>query len=299
MSTPSSTSSSMHFLQLIGILVIANALIWAAWRNSQPDGLGAAGGVVLAFALVVGLALIFYKRQVEVSFSKEGASIKAAAEQATTDAAEIATIRQRVEAQAATLDLVAKDSAEAKKLVDSLRKENERADEKLKMLEEKTSQIVRLPDGRVKTGGTVSGDPTVLFKHFNEMQAAAKEQKLDVARARAKDAVRVYEESKKMLGDGPIMVMGGDIAPEAIARMYAMAADAASHDGDNKQALAWHAVAFQLTPNPEVTAYHVIALIKADKKENAQKLVDDTLKRNDAFAAEFRTLLVQLKVLPK
>jgi BMFP domain-containing protein YqiC len=293
-------ASPMNFLQLIGILVIVNSLIWALWRHSQEGGLGVGGGALLAFALVAGLALIFYKREVEVSFTNEGASIKAAAEQATADAAEIAAIRKRVEAQAATLDLVAKESADAKQLVDNLRQESERADKKLKMLEAKTSQIKQLPDGRVKTGGTVTGDFTILAKHFNDMQVAYREMRLEDAYTNAREAVRVYEETKKILDGAAVMTIGGEASNEAVALMYAIAAEAAAKAGDHNLALERHTIAYTLDPlNAKLAALHVVALIKADRKDAAQKFIDDAMKRNDSFSADLRKHLVQLGIIDR
>lgn len=51
-----------------------------------------------------------------------------------------------MEAQAATLDLMAKESADAKRLLDELKKEKKKADNKLKLLEQKTLETAKLAE---------------------------------------------------------------------------------------------------------------------------------------------------------
>jgi hypothetical protein len=135
----------MQILQLIGVLIIVNALTCAGWLMSHERALGGGGVTLLIIAVVSGLALTFHERAIEITFGKV-ASLKAAAQQATTDAREIAAIRQRVEAQAATLDLVAKASSDATRLIDGLKEETKNADEKLKELEKKTAEAARLAE---------------------------------------------------------------------------------------------------------------------------------------------------------
>src|SRR5437868_3594295 len=106
----------MQILQLIGVLIMINTLTCAGWAMSHDKPLGATGISLVIIGIVAGLALTFHERAIEITFGKV-ASLKAAAQQATNDANEISAIRQRVEAQAATLDLVAKEAADAKRLL--------------------------------------------------------------------------------------------------------------------------------------------------------------------------------------
>lgn len=178
----------MQLLQLAGILLIVNSLTFAGWFFAQNKEIGLAGTTLVAFSIVAGLALVFHERALDVTLGKF-ASIKAAAKQATADAKEIGAIRDRVEAQAATLDLVAKASSDAKKLLEDLRTETKSADEKLKQLEQKTEEIVKLPDGRTKIGAMVSGTPSKLEEQFQQVQAALQ----------AKDPKRAFEMARKAI----------------------------------------------------------------------------------------------------
>lgn len=109
-----------NMIQLIGILIIVNSLVISAWwlGTHQTWNLGFTSIAILA--CLIGLALILNERALELSFGKFG-MIKSAAKQATDDANAIAQLKQRVENQSATVDLVAKTAADAQKDVSRLR----------------------------------------------------------------------------------------------------------------------------------------------------------------------------------
>ena len=289
--------TSMNILQLIGVLIIANILIWGIWYVSQGQKLNFGGGSLLTAGLVTGLAFVFYSREVTVSFSKEGASIKAAAERVQEDAASVAAIRARVEAQAATMDLVAQDSATAKKLLEGLRQENAKAEEKLKLIEERTAQIKTLPDGRIRMGGSVSGSPIILEKHFNEMLRAVKENRLDDAYSEAKECILIYESTIDQMR-GAALIAGGDLTPESLEQLYATAAGLALKRGENDQGLDYHSKSLKAKPTADRTAYHALLLIQAKRTMEATKLIEEALRREEPFSSEFKSKLVELKILP-
>lgn len=120
-------------IQLTGILIVVNTLIVSAWWLGQGKSWGIGFTTIAILSCLVGLALVFNERAIELSFGKFG-KLKAAAQQAETDAKEIAEIRKRVEAQAATMDLVAKESAESKRLLRSLSEQNKIAEEKIEII---------------------------------------------------------------------------------------------------------------------------------------------------------------------
>lgn len=122
-------------MKLVGILLVLNSIVVSSWWITTH---GTHKGTVVSLcflAVFAGLALTLSERITELSMKGVG-TIKAAAESAQTDAEEIAAIRKRVEAQAATMDLVAKESAEAKQLLAGLTEQNKIADEKIAVLAE-------------------------------------------------------------------------------------------------------------------------------------------------------------------
>jgi hypothetical protein len=122
-------------MKLIGILLILNGIVVASWWiTTQGSHTGAI--LLLSFlAVFAGLALVLQDRITELTVKGVG-TIKAAAERARSDADGIEDIRKRVETQAATMDLVAKESAEAKTLLNNLSEQNKIAEDKLVALTE-------------------------------------------------------------------------------------------------------------------------------------------------------------------
>jgi len=65
-------------IQLIGILIIVNALVMSTWRLTTKQSWSAGFTTVLVLACLVGLALVLNERALELSFGRFG-KIKAAA----------------------------------------------------------------------------------------------------------------------------------------------------------------------------------------------------------------------------
>jgi len=121
-------------MKIIGFLIVIIAVLLTGWWVSSNHK--HKGWVVIActLALFAGIFMMLQDRAIEISLKGVG-TIKAAAEQATTDAAAIADVKKRVEAQGATVDLVAKSAQEAKALVAELEKKNKSTGEKLLRLD--------------------------------------------------------------------------------------------------------------------------------------------------------------------
>lgn len=127
-------------MKIIGMLLILNALVLAAWWvcTDHPHK---------AWAIFVGLVTIFVgvyftvqERAIEITIEKVG-TIKAAAEQATVDAQAVADLRKRIESQSATVDLVAESATKAHKLIGDLSQKNRAAEAKMDELETAGSAI--------------------------------------------------------------------------------------------------------------------------------------------------------------
>jgi flagellar biosynthesis chaperone FliJ len=250
--------------------------------------------MLVGFALVAGLALVFHERALDITFGKF-ASIKAAAQQATADAKEIAAIRNRVEAQAATLDLVAKASSDAKTLLDELREETKTADDKLKQLEKKTAEIVQLPDGRTKMGGMISGTPSILIEQVNQFYKAIEAGDQKGAYALGKKAITIYEESVAMSAGAGFSV--GSINTQGLASLYEKCALLASNYSEHALAEGWMIKALGFEGVPARKAKQVAVLLRAGKEAEAKKIVDEILPKGDADAQAFSAELKALGIL--
>ena len=123
-----------HTMKILGILIILNALIlctyWVIGDNSHKSW---AVGCAL-MAIFAGIFLLVSNRETEVSIEGVG-TIKAAAEAALADADAIAKIKARVESQSATIDLVAQDAKEVRKLTEEVRSNGLKVEEQVKNLD--------------------------------------------------------------------------------------------------------------------------------------------------------------------
>ncbi len=121
-------------MKFIGILLIINSIAASAWWITTHGTYKGSVLTLCSLAVFAGLALILYDRITELSVNGIG-TIKAAVNQATADANVVAELKTRVEGQSATVDLVAKEAADAKQLVNDLSEKNTKAEEKLSQLD--------------------------------------------------------------------------------------------------------------------------------------------------------------------
>jgi hypothetical protein len=121
-------------MKFIGILLIINSIAASAWWITTHGTYKVAVISLCSLAVLAGIAFLVCDRLTEFSLEGVG-TIRAAAKQATTDANEVAKLKTRVERQSATVDLVAKEAADAKQLVDDLSEKNSKAEEKLSQLD--------------------------------------------------------------------------------------------------------------------------------------------------------------------
>ncbi len=252
---------------------------------------------VFTIAVISGLALTFHERAIEITFGKY-ATLKAAAAQATTDAGEIAIIRQRVEAQAATMDLVAKESSDAKRLLGELRSENKDAenklgqfDEKLKQINERTADIVRLPDGRYKmAGGIISGTPSIAADHYVAAVMANATNDFELAYKEVQTAISEHEESDKLI-PASHMSNAGSFTTSGLAGMYNLGAQLAERFNDREKELDWARKADNVLTSPEAKFLLVVALIRNSKADEARQLIEQVVAKKDDSADKFKALL--------
>ena len=135
---------------VIGVALVVAAVTYAmsaAWpraTDKPKKGVWLPLSVGL-FVLFAGLVLTFQGRITEITVRGIG-SIKTATEQAITDAGAVAEIRQRVENQSATVDLVVAQSTRAKELSESAEKQVKDAATQLTELKDSVSKAQNLLD---------------------------------------------------------------------------------------------------------------------------------------------------------
>lgn len=121
-------------MKIVGFLIILNSLALTAWwvcTDHQNKPFAISIGLVAIFA---GVFLMIHERAIEISIDKVG-TIKAAALQANEDAQAITELRNRIQNQSATVDLVADSASKAHKLIQELSEKNQKAEIKLQELD--------------------------------------------------------------------------------------------------------------------------------------------------------------------
>lgn len=116
-------------MQIAGTLLIVCSVGAAFWWYERRSVLAAA-----ILGVVAGLALTIQDRITELPLPGFG-TIKAAAEQAIADAATVGKLKERVENQSATVDLVATQASAAKLLAQQAEEQTKRAGQRLEALD--------------------------------------------------------------------------------------------------------------------------------------------------------------------
>lgn len=124
----------METLKIIGIIIIilSTIFVFVCTYRKKIEFLQCLW--LWLISVFIGFVLILSDRIIEISINRVG-TIKAAADQAKIDAQAINQIKQRIENQSATIDLVAKTASEYKRLFEDLSKKNEAATDKLKIID--------------------------------------------------------------------------------------------------------------------------------------------------------------------
>lgn len=122
-------------LKLFGVLLIINSPFITGYLIIAEHVPKLVAIPLCLIAVFGGAFLVLQDRVTELTVKGIG-TIKSAAEQAIADANAIADLKNRVEAQSATVDLIAKEAADAKQLVTDLSEKNSKAEKNLLELDE-------------------------------------------------------------------------------------------------------------------------------------------------------------------
>jgi tetratricopeptide (TPR) repeat protein len=90
----------------------------------------------------------------------------------------------------------------------------------LKDLDQRTSGIEKLPDGRTKLGHFVSGHPSIVIQEHEEAVHYFRDRDYEHALERSQNAINAYEDTKKV----KYSLSTGDLEPQAIGTIYRLAA---------------------------------------------------------------------------
>lgn len=148
-------------------------------------------------------------------------------------------------------------------------------------LDQRTSGITKLPDGRTAMGGFIAGEPHIVIQEHEVAVQAFQKKNYPAAFEHSKAAISAYEDTAKI----PKAASTGDLAPDAIAKLYYLGAILAATNKQLETALTWIRKADSTTPKPEYKAYEVAVLSDLGKREDARSLLETALKEapNDSL----------------
>lgn len=104
----------------------------------------------------------------------------------------------------------------------------------LRDLDQRTSDIEKLPDGRTKFGGMVSGEPKAIIEAFSLGVQHYTNKEFSVALPYFMKAIAIVESEPKLTN---IMIGSGDITPKGRSQFYTLASDSALRIQSNSMAL--------------------------------------------------------------
>jgi hypothetical protein len=122
-------------VDVISLVFIGAGVGLAIWWSVTNRPEKAAGFGASLIAIFAGAFLLLRDRVVELTVENVG-TIKAAATQAAADASSISELRSRIEAQAATIDLVAASAEESRSLATDFSEKLDQAEARLSQMDE-------------------------------------------------------------------------------------------------------------------------------------------------------------------
>ncbi len=276
----------MQILQLLGILVILNTLTCSGWFVLQGKQLSPGILSLVAISVLGGLVLTFRGRSDKIG-SGDTTRIRLVENQAATDARQIASLKEQVQTQAATLESMAKESAETRRLLDSLNEANQKAEEKLKHLSEYTAALPASALERNLADTSANGFSERLEETRGRMMHYYEQKDYEATYRAAKSCIELFERGPAGSWDQ----MNGRLASDDVAVLYGIGAEMALRMTDNNQAVEWAQKGVSASPSAEGKFTLVAALCGAEKNEQAWKIVDETLSHKGPEADKFRALL--------
>jgi len=122
-------------MKLFGIAIVLSSLFFTGYWILGKRRYKGYAIIIGSVAIIVGIAFTFHERALEITFRGIG-TIKTAAQQVAIDAKTVSELKDRVESQSATVDLVAQSAAEARKITIEVAERSEEMEKNVVKLNE-------------------------------------------------------------------------------------------------------------------------------------------------------------------
>ena len=144
----------------------------------------------------------------------------------------------------------------------------------LKDLDQRTSGIEKLPDGRTRIGRLIAGHPTIVVEEHNAAAILYRKKDFVNALEHSKCAIQAHEESQQ---EGSSMKVGGNLNESQVATMYYVGALSAHKLKKHEQAYEWAEKANNHESNPKLIAFLSVTLYNVNRKVEALQMIDKRL----------------------
>ena len=141
-------------------------------------------------------------------------------------------------------------------------------------LDQRTSAISKLPDGRTMMGGFIGGEPRIPIEEHQAAVKAFNEKDYSNAFEHSKHAIEAYEATKKV----ERAASTGDLISEFVAKLYYLGSILAAANKQLETACDWIKSADTASPKPEYKAYQVAVLYDLGKRDEARAVLEAALK---------------------
>jgi tetratricopeptide (TPR) repeat protein len=144
----------------------------------------------------------------------------------------------------------------------------------LKDLDQRTSGIEKLPDGRTKLGHFVSGQPRIVIEEHDAAAHFFKQQNYVKALSHSQNAINAYEETNKK----SFSMSTGGLTKEGVAMIYRLAALSAQRLDKRQLAYQYAKKSIEEENNAQNMALLSTTLANLGKKKEAIKYIEEALK---------------------
>jgi len=144
----------------------------------------------------------------------------------------------------------------------------------LKDLDQRTSGIEKLPDGRTKLGHFVTGHPRIVLEEHAAAAQFFSQQKYVEAFSHSQNAINAYEETKKI----SFSLSTGGLKNQGVAVMYRLAALSAQRLDKRQLAYQYAKKSVEAENSAQNMALLSTTLANLGKKEEAMKYIQEALK---------------------
>lgn len=157
----------------------------------------------------------------------------------------------------------------------------------LKDLDQRTSGIQKLPDGRTKFGTIIAGEPSIVAQELGASEAYFNSKDYSNALMHSENAIKAYEDSKQY--EATASMITGRLTQEGLSYMFNLATMSAQRLGKNELAYQYAKRAVEASGTPLNNAVLAETLYDLGKYKEALEYIDKAL-QDDPKNLEFISL---------